>query len=431
MARTITKTGLAPSLFPAKRRVAAYARVSSGKEAMLHSLAAQVSYYSGLIQRRPDWEYAGVYADGAMTGTKDSRPEFQQMLADCRNGKADMIITKSISRFARNTVTLLETVRELKLLGVDVYFEEQNIHSISGDGELMLTILASYAQEESLSASENCKWRIRKRFENGELANLRFMFGYRIVKGKVEINPEEATVVRMIFEDYISGMGGSAIAKKLRNMNVAKVRSGNWTSERVMETLRNEKYTGGALLQKKYIADHLTKKLARNKGALPMYYADDTHPAVIGSEVFERAQVLMEHRRKLSGARDSTGKRYPFSGIILCGNCGKKYKRKVSKGNPVWQCATFLLLGKAACHTKQIPEPILHATAAEALDRGSFDADIFKARITEVRVPVFNKLVFVFRDGRISEKDWQGRSRRESWTIEMRRKAGTRAKGGE
>jgi len=222
MDRIITKvTPSAPPLFN-RLRVAAYARVSSGKDAMLQSLAAQVSYYSNLIQRRPDWEYAGVYADEGVTGTKDSRPEFQRMLADCRDGKIDMIITKSISRFARNTVTLLETVRELKLLGVDVFFEEQNIHSKSGDGELLLTILASYAQEESLSASENCKWRIRKRFENGEQVSLRFIFGYQIVKGKVEIDPEQGAVVRMIFEDYIGGLGGGKIAEKLMEMGVPR-----------------------------------------------------------------------------------------------------------------------------------------------------------------------------------------------------------------
>ncbi len=431
MERIITRRPHSSPLFPRKQRVAAYARVSSGKEAMLQSLAAQVGYYSELIQRRPDWEYAGVYADEAVTGTKDSRVEFQRMLADCRKGQVDMIITKSISRFARNTVTLLETVRELKLLGVDVYFEEQNIHSLSSDGELMLTILASYAQEESLSATENCKWRIRKRFENGELANLRFMFGYHVVRGKVEINPEEAAVVRLIFEDYLRGMGGSAIARKLRTMNVPKVRSGKWKSQRVMEILRNEKYTGSALLQKKYVADHLTKKLVWNKGALPMYQADDTHPAIIDSETFEAAQVVREQRRRVSGANDSTGKSYPFSSIILCGNCGKKYKRRVNKGNPVWQCSTFLLMGKAACHTKQIPEAVLQTAAAEAMGLESFDKVAFSADIAEILVPEFNKLVFVFRDGRISEKVWQDRSRRESWTNEMRHEARARAKGRE
>jgi site-specific DNA recombinase len=261
MEKTITK-------IPSLRKVAAYARVSSGKEEMLHSLAAQVSHYSDYIQNHPGWIYAGVYADEALTGTKDNRPEFRRLIEDCHGGKIDLVLTKSISRFARNTVDLLETVRELKLLGVDVYFEEQNIYSMSDDGELMLTILASYAQEESRSVSENCKWRIRKQFENGELANLRFMFGYKIVKGKVEIEPEEAAIVRMIFEDYINGMGGGKIAKKLKEMNVPTVRSGYWNSERVIAILKNEKYVGNALLQKKYVADHLTKRLVRNKGKL-------------------------------------------------------------------------------------------------------------------------------------------------------------------
>ena len=180
---------------PWRKRVAAYARVSSGKDAMLHSLSAQVSYYSEHIQSHPEWEYAGVYVDEALTGTKDNREGFQRLLADCRAGKVDMVLTKSISRFARNTVTLLETVRELKTLGADVYFEEQNIHSLSGDGELMLTILASYAQEESRSVSENCKWRIRKKFQQGIPANWRFV---RLPHqhGEIAVHPVEAEVVR-------------------------------------------------------------------------------------------------------------------------------------------------------------------------------------------------------------------------------------------
>ncbi len=428
MERIITKTALSVPPLPARRRVAAYARVSSGKDAMLQSLSAQISYYSGLIQRRPDWEYAGVYADEAMTGTQDRRPEFQRMLADCRDGKVDMIITKSISRFARNTVILLETVRELKLLGVDVFFEEQNIHSTSGDGELLLTILASYAQEESLSASENCKWRIRKQFEKGELANLRFMFGYQVVKGKVEIKSEEAVVVRMIFEDYINGMGGGTIAKKLKEMNVATVLSGDWNGERVIAILKNEKYTGNALLQKKYVADHLTKKLVWNKGQLPQYYAKDTHPAIIDTETFEKAQVVMEQRRRNRGVKGDTRNRYPFSGIIQCGNCGKRFKRKVRGGKAAWQCSTFLKEGKDVCHAKQIPELVLYSMGAEVLGQEEFDAEIFEKEIIEIQVPEFNKLVFVFRDGHTDEKVWQYRSRRENWTDEMRQAAREKAK---
>ena len=191
-----------------RKRVAAYARVSSGKDAMLHSLAAQVNYYSELIQRNPEWEYAGVYADEGLTGTKENRAEFQRMLRDCRDGKIDRILCKSISRFARNTVTLLETVRILKEMGISVYFEEQRIDTLSGDGELMLTILASFAQEESRSVSENCKWRVRKKFEQGISTGFR-MYGYDVQNGSFTIQPEEAEVVRRIFRMYLDSMASS------------------------------------------------------------------------------------------------------------------------------------------------------------------------------------------------------------------------------
>ena len=181
MERVVQKVKFPPRQ-PKLKRVAAYARVSSGKDAMLHSLAAQVEYYSNYIRRHPGWEYVGVYADEAKTGTKDSREQFQQLLADCKAGKIDHILTKSISRMARNTVTLLETVRELKAMGISVYFEEQNIDTGTHDGELMLSILASYAQEESLSASENQKWRVRQNFENGQPWR-GFMLGYRYKDG--------------------------------------------------------------------------------------------------------------------------------------------------------------------------------------------------------------------------------------------------------
>ena len=181
MERIVQRVGNIPAQ-PKALRVAAYARVSSGKDAMLHSLSAQVSYYSNLIQNHPGWLYCGVFADEALTGTKENRAKFQCLLTECRAGNIDLIITKSISRFARNTVVLLQTVRELKSLGVDVYFEEQNIHSMSADGELMLTILASYAQEESLSASENQKWRIKKNFEDGKPWSGQIL-GYRYENG--------------------------------------------------------------------------------------------------------------------------------------------------------------------------------------------------------------------------------------------------------
>ena len=188
MGRKITKLAVSEPI-PTRERVAAYARVSCGKDEMLHSLAAQVSYYKEFIQSQSGWDFAGVYADEAVTGTKDNRVEFVRMLADCQSGKIDRVITKSISRFARNTVTLLETVRGLGELGIDVFFEEQNLHTASADGELLLTILASYAQEESRSVSENCKWRIRKDYQEGKLTGGVHMYGYDFRDGMLVVNP--------------------------------------------------------------------------------------------------------------------------------------------------------------------------------------------------------------------------------------------------
>ena len=226
-----------------KKKVAAYARATSEKDSMLHSLSAQVSYYSKLIQDTPNWQYIGVYADEAKTGTKDSRPEFKRLLEDCKQGKIDLIITKSISRFARNTLTVLETIRNLKTLGIDVYFEKENIHSLSEDGELMLTLLSSFAQEESLSVSENCKWRIRDKFKQGISTNFK-MLGYEINNGKIEVIDDEAKIVKMIFRDYLSGMGTNAIARKLRDNNIPTKSGGFWREVTIKRILKNEQYAG-------------------------------------------------------------------------------------------------------------------------------------------------------------------------------------------
>lgn len=423
MERTIRKmnpTGLA---IPKKTRVAAYARVSSGKDSMLHSLSAQVSYYSGYIQRHTGWEYFGTYADEALTGTKDDRAEFQRLLLDCRAGKVDMVITKSISRFARNTLTLLETVRELKSLDIDVFFEKENLHSMSGDGELMLTILASFAQEESRSVSENCKWRIRKQFQVGEPANWRFMFGYRSVNGNMRIEPKEAEIVRSVFRDYIKGEGVTAIANRLQAEGVPTLFGGKWTARSVKAMLGNEKYAGNALLQKRYVVDHLTKTLSRNCGQLPMYFAEGTHDAIVDAETFQKTQAILEISKEKSTAKVPTTSRYPFTHMIRCTNCGKFYKRQACHGRVYWNCTTFLQEGKSACHTKQIPEEALLTLTAEVLKLPQFDAAIFNEQISEIQVPGPNQLIFLFKDGHSEHREWKDRSRSESWNAEARQKA--------
>jgi site-specific DNA recombinase len=433
MQRNIKKIATSVPTLPTLKRVAAYARVSSGKDAMLHSLSVQVSYYSNLIQKNPEWQYVGVYADEAMTGTKSDRPEFQRLLSDCRNGKIDMVITKSISRFARNTVTMLETVRELKSIGVDVYFEEQNIHSTSGDGELMITIMASFAQEESCSASENCKWRVREDFKNGIVPSIT-MLGYRRTPdGGLEIEPREAEIVHMIFNDFLSGMGQQAIANKLNKLDIPTRRGYLWRRESVGIILQNEKYTGDMLLQKTFNENHLTKRKMFNKGQLPMYLVQGSHEAIINKVTFETVQAEIKRRAEVY-TNKRTDNRYPFSGKITCGNCGASYRRKLNNvgtkyENPVWICTTFNLHGKKHCPTaKQVPEKVLLALTAGVLGLIAFDKKIFSEQIDSMVIPAPNQVLYRFKDGHEITRTWADRSRRDSWTDEMRRTAGEKSK---
>ena len=415
----------APPPIPKPKRVAAYARVSSGKEAMLHSMSAQVNYYSDYITKHPEWEYAGVFVDEAITGTKDNRPGFQKMLAEARTGNISLIITKSISRFARNTVTVLESVRELKALGVDVFFEEQNIHSLSAEGEVMLTILASYAQEESRSASENQKWRVRKSFREGRVTGMA-MLGYHLVDGVLTIIPEEADLVQAIFADYLNGMGITAIMKKHRKRGVKISTNG------ISGILRNEKYAGDLLLQKSFVADHISKRKVKNTGQLPQFHVTDSHEAIIPKPIFEAVQDEIARRSANHKPKPPQERRYPFTGLIRCGKCGVPYKRKhASAGSKyekiVWICPTFDQLGKEECDSQQIPEDILIKKALEVLHLHRFDETALRASIQEIRVPEHNRVVFVFPDYHEVSVEWNHISRRHSWTPEMREVARQRA----
>ena len=398
-----------PPIQPKLKRVAAYARVSSGKDAMLHSLAAQVEYYSNYIRRHPGWEYVGVYADEAKTGTKDSREQFQQLLADCKVGKIDHILTKSISRMARNTVTLLETVRELKAMGISVYFEEQNIDTGTDDGEMMLSILASYAQEESLSASENQKWRVRQNFENGQPWR-GFMLGYRYKEGQYIVVPEEAEIVRSIYADFLGGKGVTAIMKRLNKEGILTQQGFTWHKSAITRVLKNYTYTGNLLLQTKYRENHLTKRTLVNHGQLPQYHATNTHEPIIDINTYNAVQLEMYRRAQKYGKQQTSGK-YPFSGMITCALCGKHYRRKVTATGPVWICSTYNTLGKAACPSKAIPESTLMEIAATVSATGE---------ITAVTAHNNNTLEFTLADGTVTVKQWQDRSRAASWTAEMR-----------
>ena len=424
--RIVSLVPLLPPL-PKRKRVAAYARVSLDKDAMLHSLAAQISYYKGLIQRKPDWEYAGVYADEGLTGTKENRPEFQRLLSDCRAGKIDMVIVKSISRLARNTVTMLATVRELKALGIDVLFEKENIHSMSGDGELMLSILASFAQEESLSVSENCKWRIRRDFAAGE-GNIFDMYGYKIRGGEYEIVPEEADVVRKIYTWYLDGVGTGRIAIMLNAKQIPPCRGSLWNRTTIMSVLRNEKYTGNILLQKTFISDHLTKKKRVNRGELPQYYVEDSHEAIIDKATFDRVQEELRRRAEQYETASSVVKEQnPLAQKITCGLCGKHFIRKFGNTSakykrPLWICQTYLARTKAACPSRRISEKVLLPILAGVLCVQEEDVMDEAYRIQEIVVFPEGRLIIRI-DGAVVERHWENPSRALSWTDEMKQEA--------
>ncbi len=416
--RIITQVAVTIPQAPKLTRVAAYARVSSGKDSMLHSLSAQVSYYNDLIQKHHGWQFCGVYADEALTGTKADRENFTRLIADCRAGKIDMVITKSISRFARNTLTLLETVRELKSIGVDVFFEEQNIHSISGDGELMLTFLASYAQEESLSASENQKWRIKRNYENGMPWN-GTMLGYRYDRGTLIIESKEAEVVKRIFDTYLSGKGVTAIMKML-NAEGIPTRNGNrWGTSSIMRVLRNYAYTGNLLLGQTYRDNHLNKRTQRNNGEFPKYHIEDSHEAIIPLWQFNAVAEEIERRAEKHNHPGSKKQTYPFTGIIICVGCGKHYRRKMTATGAVWICNTYNTHGKAACPSKQIPENTLISITEETL--GNIDA--LYDKITAIQAEKDNTLIFCFKDRTKAVKQWKDRSRALSWTEDMKASA--------
>lgn len=416
MERVVQKVKFPPRQ-PKLKRVAAYARVSSGKDVMLHSPAVQVEYYSNYIRRHPGWEYVGVYADEAKTGTKDSRGQFQQLLTDCKAGKIDHIITKSISRMARNTVTLLETVQELKAMDITVYFEEQNIDTGTDDGELMLSILASYAQEASLSASENQKWRVRQNFENGQPWR-GFMLGYRYKDGQYIVVPEEAEIVRSIYADFLDGKGVTVIMKRLNKEGILTQQGFIWHKSAVTRVLKNYTYTGNLLLQTKFRENHLTKRTLVNHGQLPQYHATDTHEAIIDIGAYNSVQLEM-HRRAQKYGKQQTSEKYLFRGMITCAGCGKHYRRKVTATGPVWICSTYNTHGKAACPSKAIPESSLMEIAATVSATGE---------ITAVTTHNNNTLEFTLADGTTTVKQWQDRSRASSWTPEMRAATGEKTR---
>lgn len=363
-----------------KLRMAAYCRVSTDQEDQLHSFDAQVNYYKKYIEEHEQYELADIYADEGISGTNvRKRVQFKRMIEDCRQGKIDIVITKSISRFARNTQDCLTYMRELKNLGIPIIFEKENINSMESTGELLFTILSSLAQDESRNISENCKWGIRTKFKKGELhLNTSNFLGYdKDENGKLVINPEQAKIVRRIYDQFLGGRNPQEIAEELERMKVPGCNGQTkWYASTVIGILKNEKHKGDALLQKTYTADFMTKKQVRNNGEIAQVYIEDNHEGIIDKEMWEAVQEEFQRRdafmerhglKRYTYGADSN----PFTCKIFCKECGRSYNRHAwkSRGIAQWQCKGHRINGVLTCRNAFVDEENLKKGFVKAYNR--------------------------------------------------------------
>ena len=392
-------------------KVAAYCRVSTDQEEQENSYEAQIGYYTEKIKNNAEWTLAGIFADEGITGTQArKRPEFMKMIRLCRQRKIDMILTKSLSRFARNTVDSLKYIRDLKALGIAIVFEKENINTIETDTEMMLTIMSCFAQAESESISKNVSWGIRQSFKNGNVPmQYARLLGYRKgADGNAEIVPEEAEIVKEIFRQYLDGSSMEQIADRLNKKGLTTKGSGSPYRKIVIQRiLTNEKYTGDALLQKTYVTDCITRKTRKNNGELPMYLVKNHHEPIISHADFNRVQEEMARRsakRSIADKLTKTGQgkysaKYALSELLICGECGSHYRRVTwtAKGfkEIKWRCISRIQYGKKKCHSSPtVDEQPLHKAIVSAINEFcEVKEDVAKAlgdSITEVLDPNLN-----------------------------------------
>ena len=357
-------------------RVAAYCRVSTEQEEQQNSYQVQIAYYTDLINRKKEWTLAGVFADEGISGTQTKkRTEFNRMIRMCKNKKIDLVITKSISRFARNTVDCLEYVRQLKDLGIGVIFEKENINTLTMTSEFMIALYGSFAQAESESISKNVSWGKEKAYREGKVSfQYKYLLGYKKgADGKPEIVPNEAETVRLIFSLYLDGYTLHNIAQTLMNQKrITATGKSEWSKGEIQRILKNEKYVGDALLQKTFTVDCITHKVVKNNGERPMYLITDHHTPIIDRDTFNRVQQEIARRsskRKISDhTKTEQGKysgKYALSELLICGNCGTPYRRRIwtknGKKQVVWRCISRLEHGKKYCpDSPTIREENLH-----------------------------------------------------------------------
>lgn len=408
-------------------RVAAYCRVSTDSEDQLNSYNSQKAYYTDLIQKNGKWIFAGIYADEAITGTQvTKREDFQRMINDCMNGEIDMLITKSISRFARNTLDTLKYVRMLKEKNIAVYFEDEKINTLTMDGELLLVVLSSVAQQEVENISANVKKGLKMKMKRGELVGFQGCLGYDYhpEDKSITVNEEEAEIVRYIFNRYIEGAGGSVIGQELENLGyLTKYGNSTWVPTTVLGIIKNEKYKGDILLGKTFTVDPISKRRLENMGEEDQFYIRNHHEPIISEEVFDKAQEILNRRSKNRGKigdgnskREKYSRKYAFSCLLECGFCGGTLTRRrwhsgTEYNKVIWQCVTSTKKGKKHCpHSKGIPETAIEEAFVESYrilcDNNKDVLEEFLKRTDETlsSSSVSNKLLKVDRDIETIEK---------------------------
>ena len=386
-----------------KLRVAAYCRVSTDSEEQATSYDTQIEHYTAYIQGHPDWMLAGIFADDGISGTNTKkREEFNRMIDECMAGNIDMIITKSISRFARNTLDCLKYIRQLKDKNIPVYFEKENINTMDSKGEVMLTIMASLAQQESQSLSQNVKLGLQYRYQQGEIqVNCARFLGYTKDENKrLVVVPEEAEIVKRIYREYLEGASMLKIARGLEADGILNgAGKERWHTSNINQILRNEKYIGDALLQKTYTVDFLTKKRVKNNGIVPQYYVENSHEAIIPREVFMQVQEELVRRRIVhtspNGKTRTFSSNHCFAQIVICGKCGEVFRRvhwnNRGKKSVVWSCVSRLENTGLFCDARTVLEGTIEQVLVTAINQTLCDKDSFLTTLRDNIATVINR----------------------------------------
>lgn len=388
-----------------KHRVAAYCRVSTSGPEQLRSLEIQISAYKKMIKSNSNWLFAGVYYDIESGLRRSGRKSLDKLLKKAAKGKIDYIITKSISRVSRDTLEILKIIRFLRERGINMHFENEKLDSIEADKEFEITLRGMLAQDESRNISENIQWGIQRKFEKGEIyTKYKNFMGYTCVDGEIVIVPEQAEVVRKIFDLYLQGLTLGQIKVYLEAQGIKTVTGKEiWDTKTIQRMLTNEKYKGDTMLQKTFTEDFMTGKKSRNDGQRNKYYVKDSHPAIVSTEVFDKVQEEMAKRSRVISNEDGTVEisgskyngKYILGNLLVCGDCGASYRRRTERGKVVWRCATRVEKGKEACaNSPTLDEECIKNVLGEMICKDAvYDENVIRNQVD--RIQIFNKYITI------------------------------------